>query len=461
MEFPYGRAPLGILALTLLAGAGLFVLSRPASHGGARDKAPDLIFATFTKEHATAYREALPAFEKKHNCTVQIQVVDPRALQSRLQAAMQVGAEVPDMVELQDGFMSFFIKGPLENIQMADLTDRLKSSGLYDQIVFNRFSKWSRGGRIFALPHDVHPTMLAYRKDLIAELGIDVSKLTTWEDFSRVGREIAKIDGNRDGQSDHYMIDLPSDGEHIVSMLALQHGTPVFDADGNVMIDGEGYVDVICWYVKQIQGPTRVAFPAGWGQNLAKAMIDGLVLFIICPDWRTMQFEMDVPSLKGKLALMPLPAWKPGGLRTSTWGATGLAFPKGGKGDDELAWQLAVYLYFDVPQLGPRFLQTNILPPLTTSYDQPEFSAVDDFWGVSLGQTFIPLASQVPPAPTNAYHFVAVSKINKAFYKASAHYAEHGEVGLRDVTRRELQRAAEEVRQAMRRNIFMKQETGG
>src|SRR3712207_7661431 len=50
---------------------------------------------------------------------------------------------------------------------------------------------------------------------------------------------------------------------------------------------------------------SRVAFPAGWGQNLAKAMIDGLVLFIICPDWRTMQFEIDVPSLKGKLGLMP------------------------------------------------------------------------------------------------------------------------------------------------------------
>ena len=99
--------------------------------------------------------------------------------------------------------------------------------------------------------------------------------------------------------------------------------------------------------MKQIQGPTRIAFPAGWGQNLAKAMIDGLVLFYFCPDWRTMQFEMDVPSLKGKLGLMPLPAWEPGGLRTSTWGGDGAGVPEAAASNFDLAWKLAMYLYFD------------------------------------------------------------------------------------------------------------------
>src|SRR5215218_3384069 len=134
MEFPFGRAALGILVLALLSGAGLIASRAERSI----QQKPDLVLATFTKEHAAAYQLALPAFEAKHHCTVQIQVVDPHALQSRLQAAMQVGAEVPDLVELQDGYMSFFIKGPLDDIQLTDLTDRLRSSGLYDQIVVNR-----------------------------------------------------------------------------------------------------------------------------------------------------------------------------------------------------------------------------------------------------------------------------------------------------------------------------------
>src|SRR5688572_28538140 len=220
MGFPYGSAPLGLLLLAIAAVVGISAtgnLSQPAQK-------PDLILATFTKEHAAAYRQAIPAFERANNCTVQIQVVAERALQSRLQSAMQVGADVPDMVELQDGWISFFTRGMLEDVQMVDLTDHLKESGLYDKLVQNRFSKWSSRGRIFALPHDVHPVMLAYRKDIVEQLGIDVTKLTTWEEFARVGREVVVKDLNGDGTADRYMLDMPTDGTDMLAMLALQRG---------------------------------------------------------------------------------------------------------------------------------------------------------------------------------------------------------------------------------------------
>ena len=51
-------------------------------------------------------------------------------------------------------------------------------------------------------------------------------------------------------------------------------------AAGDVTFDCEEAVDVISWYVKQIQGTGRTAFPCGWGQNLSKAMLDGL---LTCP----------------------------------------------------------------------------------------------------------------------------------------------------------------------------------
>jgi arabinosaccharide transport system substrate-binding protein len=453
LEFPYGRAPLGILVLAAVAGVVLL-----ASGGAKHQEKFDLIFVTFTKEHAAAYQVALPAFEAANNCRVQIQVVDDRALQSRLQSAMQVGADVPDMVELQDGFMSFYTKGRLEDVQFVDLTDRIKSSGLYEKLVQNRFSKWQSRGRIFALPHDVHPTVLTYRKDIVAQLGIDVSKLTTWDEFTRVGRELVSKQRAADGTVEHYMIDLPTDGTNILPLLALQRGAAMFDEAGNVRLDDEAFVDVICWYVRQIQGKDRISFPCGYGQNLSKAMIDGLALFYCTPDWRTMQFEFDIPSLKGKMGVMPMPAWEEGGRRTSTWGATGLAFPRRGR-NFELAWKLAMHLYYDPPQLGPRFAQTNILPPLKDAWTQPEFHATSEFWGCSLGEAFIPLADDVPAAPSNAYHYTAISKLSQAFTKASNHYANYGETGLREVARRELKRSADEVRTAIRRNVFLRGET--
>ena len=117
-------------------------------------------------------------------------------------------------------------------------------------------------------------------------------------------------------------------------------------------------------------------------------MLDGLCLFYICPDWRTNQFQMDVSGVEGKMSLMPLPAWESGGIRTSTWGGTGLAFTKQSKNFD-LAWKLAMHLYYDPQQLGPRFAATNILPPLKAAWNQPQFGEPRAFYsGVRLGRVY-------------------------------------------------------------------------
>jgi arabinosaccharide transport system substrate-binding protein len=451
MEFPYGKAPLAILILALAS--GVFVFTGAAKESGRR---PDLILATFSKEHGAAYQPAVRAFEKQHGVSIQIQVVSQRALQSRLQSAMQAGADVPDMVELLYGTMGFFTRGPIEDVRFVDLTDRVRSAGLDKSLVTSRFGLWSSRGRLFSLPHDVHPVMLAYRRDLVEQLGIDVTKLTTWDAFCRVGREVVTKDLNGDGINDRYMLDIPADGGDTLRLLLLQRGGAVFDESGDVAFDDERAVDVVCWYVKQIQGTDRIAFPCGWGQTLSRALLDGLCLFYICPDWRTNQFEVDIPSLKGKVDVMPLPAWEAGGPRTSVWGGTGLTITKRCAKPD-LAWQLAMYLYYDRSQLGERFAHTNILPPLKDAWSEPAFNEPRPFWsGTRIGQTYAQLAEQTPNEQVSPYQTLAVGKLSEAFTNATLYHAEHGEAGLRAFVRVELKRCADRVRDVMGRNTFLK-----
>ncbi len=452
MNFPYGQAPLAILILALLAGAGVAYdeLMRQA------EPQPDLVFATFAKEHADAYVPIIAQFEREHDVRIRLQVVEQRALQSRLQSAMQVGAEVPDMVELLYDTLGVFVKGPLEEVRFIDLTDRVHDSGLFENVVTSRFGKWSNRGRVFALPHDVHPVMLAYRRDLVEQLGIDVSELKTWEDFARVGREVVTRDLTGDGVPDRYMIDLPNEGGDALRLLLLQRGGQMFDESGDVAFDSETTVEVFLWYVKQIQGPDKIAFDAGWGQNLARVMLDGLCVFYLCPDWRTRQFQMDVPQLAGKMALMPLPAWREGGVRTSTWGGTGLAITKQTKNPD-LAWELAMHLYFNPKEQGRRFEQTQILSPLRTAWDEPAFDERNEYFsGMRIGRAYAELAPQVPEEQSSAYMALAVNKLSEAFANVSLYYRQNGEVGLGDYARAELKRVADRVREVMARNVFLK-----
>jgi arabinosaccharide transport system substrate-binding protein len=449
MEFPYGRAPFWILVLAALSGVAV-LLTHP--HGD--EDRPDLVFTVFADIHERAYRDVITRFEAENNCTVQMQLVNYRALQQRLNSALLVGAEVPDVVEILIDSMGVFTKGPLEDVGFVDLTQRIHDEGLWDSVVQTRFSPWMSRGHIFALPHDVHPVALCYRRDLIDELGINVDELTTWDEFVEVGRRVTR-DEDGDGVIDRYMIDFPANGDFALEVLLLQRGGGLFDADGRVIFDSEIATATICWLVEQIEGEERISFPAGWGQTLAKTMIDGLVLFYICPDWRTKQFETDVAPLAGKLAIMPLPAWEPGGRRTSTWGGTGLVISKTCR-KPELAWKFAKFLYYDKAELGKRFAALNILPPLKEAWQQPELKAKRPFYSnQAIGTIYAGLAPQVPPSYVTAYTDLAKQKLQEAFSNSAIYFRKHGKEGLRTYVSGELIRCADYVRRVADRNVFL------
>jgi arabinosaccharide transport system substrate-binding protein len=447
--FPYGKAPLFILLLAVITGL---------AHWGAnyeRSAArPDIIFAIFARNHELAYRPVIPDFEKAHGVRIQMQRMDSRALQNRLQSALLTGAAVPDMVELVNPSMGYFTRGPLEDVGFEDLTDRLHAEGLYDRLVQSRFSLWSSRGRIFGLPHDVHPVMLCYRRDIVAQLGVDVNRIRTWDDFARMGRTVTKdLDG--DGVPDRYALELSATSDQQLSVLARQRGTGLFDADGRVIFDNEKMADTIVWCVHQAIGPDRIGYDPGWGQSFAKAMSEGLVLFYICPDWRTRQFMMDVPNLKGKLALMALPAWEEGGCRTSCWGGTGLVITKACKNQD-LAWQFAKFLYLDRKELGRRFLDSNIIPPLKDAWDLPELNRPSEFFcGQRIGRLYAEIAPQTPPEYASPYTTLAQAKLIEAYLNAGEYYRTRGDKGLEDFTMKELARCANYVREVMNRNVFL------
>ena len=444
-KFPYGAAPFWLLIIAVSSSL-LLAITRSE-----RPPRPDLAMLTFTEAHYGAYAKVLPEFERKHNVKVQLQLTDWRALQSRLRNSMLAGTDVPDLVEVMaEGTLGFFTQGPREDIGLMDLTDKVRVVGLDRDLVASRFSLLTTRGRIYALPHDVHPMVLAYRRDLVEELGIDVERLDTWEKFAEVGRRISR-DENGDGILDRYMLDLPQNGNWAMTALYLQRGGHLFDEQGRVAFDNQLLADLFVWYLRQTIGQQRIAYDCGFGQPFFQAMKDGLVLFFFTPDWRSFSYEHEMPSLKGKLALMPLPAWEPGGRRTSVWGGTGLLISKRTK-HPELAWELAKFLYFTPEHLGQRFLETNIIPPLKTAWDLPAFHQPNPYFSNQpIGRIFAELAPETPPVHSAPVDSVARIKIDEAYARVIQHYKKQGEAGLMDKIREEIDRAAAYVRRMAKR----------
>lgn len=441
-RFPYGKAPLCLLVIAIVASA-----LRVLTFSG-RPKRADLVIVTLSAYHYEAYQKPIREFERSRGVSVRLQFANATSLQSRLQNAMLAGTEIPDMAELVENSLSFFTRGPRKDIGLLDLTDRLHESGLDKRLVPSRLSLWTSGGRTYALPHDVHPVMLAYRRDLVEQLGIDVTQLGTWEKFVEAGRRVTRdVDG--DGTIDRYMIDLSYDGSWSLDALLLQRGVQLFDDAGKVAFDNEVTVEVIQWLLRQSFGPQKIAYDpdasGSSGQSLMKAMTDGLVLFVWTPDWRSRVFQDDAPHLGGKMALMPLPAWEPGGRRTSVWGGTGLVIAKRTRHPD-WAWDLANFLYYDPKEIGARFARTNIVPVLEDAWVLPELDAPNPYYSNQpIGRMYADLAPSTPPRHLTPLSFVAEQKLYEAYARGLEHYRRSGEDGLADAIRGELARAKEYV----------------
>ena len=216
-----------------------------------------------------------------------------------------------------------------------------------------------------------------------------------------------------------------------------QRGGQFFDPQGDVAFATEDNAELIRWYILQTRGPKKIAYDCGWGQPVAKAMIDGLVVFQWTPDWRSWVFQDEVPSLKGKMALMPMPAWKPGGRRTSVWGGTGLIIMKRTK-NPELAWELAKFLYFDTPELGKRFQATNILPVLKDAWNLPEFDRPNPYWSnLPIGKMYAALAPETPPVYSSPVDAQARTQLDLAYARSAEHYMKYGEAGLMEAIARQ------------------------
>ncbi len=444
-SFPFGKAALALFAFALASGAYLFATPPPKT-------AANLTMWTFAKPHYEAYLKALPEFEKAHPGTkVDIQLVANTGLAQRLQSAFQADLDVPDMCEIEISSAGTFFRGPLNHIGFADITDRVNKDGLLDKMVAARFTPYTSRGRIFGLPHDVHPVMLAYNREIMEKEGVDVSKIVTWDDFIKVGQKLTIPDKR-------YMIEMSDGGSDQIEVALFQRGGGYFDANGNLTMDNEIAVDTMKWYVPLVaeKSKTKIAnnLSSSYGSVIAKGVEDGYFVCLVAPDWRTKGMETDIGKMAGKMALMPLPRVTADGAPTSTWGGTMLGITRHSTHKD-LAWEFAKFLYLNEKDLAGRFEATNIIPPVKSAWNEPAFDTKRPYWSnQALGRQYANLAPSVPFQYTSPFIGTAKGKFGEALVASVQYYKANGDQGFDEFVRATLKNRADDVRKQIARNPF-------
>lgn len=455
-----GQVPVGPLVILAIAVCSSIVLALWPS-----PKREGLVFWTFAPHHTRMYEPVIEQWNQDvspdtpDHQPVVLSTISTGALTQRTQAGFWAQTPTADLIEVERPMIGRFVAGPIEEVGFHDLTDRIRAEGIDQRLVATSFTPWTSRGRIFGLPHDVHPVLMCYRADLVEAAGIDVNEIETWDDFERLMRPLI-ADLNGDGKDDRYLLGLWYTGQDDLEVLLLQAGGGTFDAQGRSLIASEENAKVLARVVSWcLDGPGRIAIDAPeFSASGNQLKLDGQVIAALMPDWLAGVWINSMPALGGKLKLMPLPAWEPGGRRTSVRGGTMIAIPKTTE-DFEAAWTFAKELYYAPDMARELFVSNHIISPVVDFWDEPYYAQRSDYFsGQQSGLAFIAEARNIPPRSSSPFHTIALQRILDTATRL-ANYAKANNITDADALIPEAQRMLQATEslmlQEMQRNVFI------
>jgi arabinosaccharide transport system substrate-binding protein len=371
-------------------------------------------FWIFARQHEPIYGPLTAQWNLAHpDEPLQVRVIQFYALERRLLSGFLSGTPVADLIEVERKVVGRAFTGPPDDVGFTDLTDRLRDEGLLEEFNGASLSPWTSHGRIYGIPRAIHPVGLAYRADIVEAAGIDMSQIETWDDFYRLLSPLMKdLDG--DGRPDRYLLNFwPSAANsNLVETLVLQGGGQLFDEQERPVLNSDTNARIMATLVTWIAGPRRMCIDAPEQTAGGDQMrTNGTVLASLMPDWLAGSWKNFNPALAGKVKIIPLPAWTPGGRRTSVLGGTMLGIPRS-TADFERSWRMAKYLYLTPASAESLYRNVCILTPVKSLWSLPVFHEPDPYFsGQKIGELFIRLAPDVPRRSSSPYTVPAIERL--------------------------------------------------
>ncbi|KXU36455.1 hypothetical protein AXK12_03300 [Cephaloticoccus capnophilus] len=425
---------------------------------------PDgITFWVFATPHRDAYIEPIAHWNEEHppESRFTMTMLHPNVIEHRMISGFLSGTPVADLLETHEGIYPRVYHGPLDQIGFLDITDRLHEEGLYEQYDRTTLLQHTHRGHHFGLPITAAPALLAYRSDLAEAAGISdeaIAQIETWDDYFRVMRPLmTDLDG--DGRPDRYLLSLGEVSIEAIRMLVLQNDGVLFDKDGNPSFANAQNARTLATLTTWITGPKRVATDVALHTSTGhKQRLDGFVVGTIITNWMLAQWKRENPQIEGKLKFIPIPAFEPGGRRTSTSGSTMISINKHSL-HIETAWEMAKNLYTSIEVAEYLYRVAGMITPLKENWDAPFYHEPDPFCGgQQTGTLFIEQIPHMPQSPVSPYQNLAYSELVNAMM-ALRTYAEQYSIyevePLAIEALRLLKKSQEALQKLVDRNVFI------
>jgi lactose/L-arabinose transport system substrate-binding protein len=358
---------------------------------------------------AKSLQKLTPGFESQYS-HVHVNVDMTGAnMQARLLLSLASNVGAPDVSQLQtQEAPRYTVTGKLADLTaVAAPYAKDFPAGLWHNCVYR--------GRIYAIPWDMGPCAVYYKRDLFAKYGVDPNSIETWDDFIEAGKTILQ---KSHGQTKM----LPLDETSLMNMFELlvqQAGGQIFDDQGRVAVNSPQSKQVLNLIQKMIQAGIGSNVKM-WGQEFMAGLSNDTIATYPIAAWFAGTIKDAAPDYGGKKeswGVFRLPAMVKGGPRISNLGGSVLVIPAQCR-NKAAAWAFIRYALCTREGQLAQYRNENLFPAYLPALQDPVFDAPDPFFGGQrIGRLFATDVTDLPLLNRTPDWMETVTYVNQSLSK--------------------------------------------
>ncbi|HEX2741088.1 MAG TPA: extracellular solute-binding protein [Rubrobacter sp.] len=331
------------------------------------------------------------AFKDKYSdVEITFRILPYEQMHDKLLTALVSGQGAPDIADIEISRFGQFIKG--DRVPLLGLEDRI-GDAINDIYKPAAVDPWSWKGEIYGVGNELNTVVLAYRRDILEDAGIQLP-FATWDDVIAAGQEIST------GDRKMFAIHDLAFGDHYMMM---QHaGTAYFDENGNYNGDDPRSVEAMQFLHDLVyeHGVADIA-PAeandNWAppQYMASYRAERFIA-TFGPPWHLSFFIDQVPDQAGKWDVQELPEGLGESRPTANFGGTGMAITEQ-SGNPEASWALIEAANLTKEGVLFDFNARTAYPAYKPAYEDPALAQPNEYFGgTKIGQLYSDIADDLP-----------------------------------------------------------------
>ncbi|MBN2656778.1 MAG: carbohydrate ABC transporter substrate-binding protein [Spirochaetales bacterium] len=364
-------------------------------------KNPDVITIGVFDELEDAYGAIIATDDFKAKfpgVTVKLSKMDWDGHHERLVSVIAAGAGANDIEVIDEGFIGQFVTGGgFTDLSQAPFTGEADVKKLAP---FAAANARTEDNALIALPVDIAPAVMFYRKEMAEKSGYDFANMASWNEYLEAGSAVTK-DRDNDGAADQWMLSSAQE----LALVSINNGIGCWIDDKGQLLQPKEKFTSILEMVAEIDEKGIHADYEAWTEPWEAGYSSGSFATSLMGAWFA-------GALKGWMASDQVGEWRVGYIPGGSYinmGGSFMGIPESVSEEKKpLAYDILRYICTNQDAQMSTLDMIGSFPALVSCFDDPRMAGGDEYFGgQEVKLLYADVAKNIPAVSSGEYDQMA------------------------------------------------------